>query len=353
LRRILIVSGLIFTALYILGVRIGLSQKESPEIPTVQAGAGSLGDTQANFDEANRLMATPGASIADIEKAVGLYREVLTQWRRSNEPAGWAYAQMNLATAIATLDERGGGGGVAKLEEAVAGYRQALEVLTRERSPVDWANAQSALGLTLHSIGLRLKDKTRMTEAVATHRKALEALSSGTAARVGVMVNLCDSLAVFGEMTGETERLREAVTACGEIATSQIREAAPAMWAAAEANMANALTALGERAQGTVELEKALEAHHAALSEPAIDPAHAIVERQNLCITLSTLGEREKNVVRLEEAVAACRAAVEKAANGEVLDVTGGARDRLARAEALLAEQRKADAARRGKRLRK
>jgi hypothetical protein len=79
--------------------------------------------------------------------------------------------QANLALALSTLGERESG--TSRLEEAVAAYRDALEEWTRERVPLQWAMTQNNLGLALTRLGERTHDRAKLEEA----RNAVNAAS--------------------------------------------------------------------------------------------------------------------------------------------------------------------------------
>ena len=87
--------------------------------------------------------------------------------------------QRNLGNALWALGERESG--TTRLEEAVAAYRAALEENTRARVPLEWARAQMNLGLALWTLGERESGTARLEEAVAAYRAALE---ENTRARV-------------------------------------------------------------------------------------------------------------------------------------------------------------------------
>ena len=60
---------------------------------------------------------------------------------------------MNLGSALQALGGRESG--TSRLEQAVAAYRAALEERTRERAPLQWAMAQMNLGSALATLGRR------------------------------------------------------------------------------------------------------------------------------------------------------------------------------------------------------
>ena len=68
-------------------------------------------------------------------------------------PLDWATTQNNLGAALYTLGERESG--TTRLEEAVAAYRAALEERTRERVPLQWAATQNNLKVVLDLLETR------------------------------------------------------------------------------------------------------------------------------------------------------------------------------------------------------
>jgi len=65
--------------------------------------------------------------------------------------------QDNLGTALTKLGQRASG--TTRLEEAVAAFRAALEERTRERVPLEWAITQHNLGIALLILGIRTDSK--------------------------------------------------------------------------------------------------------------------------------------------------------------------------------------------------
>ena len=149
--------------------------------------------------------------------AIELARLTLVAARNVDERGA---ASNDLGNALQTLGVRESG--TTRLEEAVAAYRAALEEWTRERVPLDWAMTQNNLGSALQTLGARESDTTRLQEAVVAYRAALE------------------------------ERTRERV---------------PLQWAMTQNNLGNALQTLGMRESGTTRLEEAVAAYRAALEE--------------------------------------------------------------------------------------
>ena len=100
----------------------------------------------------------------------------------------------------------------------------------------------------------------------------------------------------------------------------------PLDWAITQNNLGNALKFLGERDGNPKQLEKAVDAYHAALQEQTRDrvPLDWAMTQNNLGNALRTLGEQEGNPQRLEQAVDAFRAALQERTRDRVpLDWAG------------------------------
>ncbi len=242
--------------------------------------------------------------IALRREALGLASDVDTRGR----------ARGNLGTALAVLGERESG--TSRLEQAVAAYRAALEEFTRERAPLDWAATQNNLGGTLAELGMRQSRTALLEEAITAYRAALE---ERTRERVPLhwattQNNLGATLSELGKREIGTARLDKAVAAFRAALEEFARERVPLDWAMTQNNLGIALAALGEREIGTARLEEAVDAYHAALEERSRSraPLEWAMTQNNLGGALRVLGEREGGTARLEMAVAAFRAALEE-----------------------------------------
>jgi tetratricopeptide (TPR) repeat protein len=101
----------------------------------------------------------------DLEVAVALARRGQVLARDPNKRGA---ALDDLGAALQTLGARESGR--TRLEEAVAAYRAALEERTRERAPLAWASTQNHLGNALRALGARESGTARLEEAVAAYR---------------------------------------------------------------------------------------------------------------------------------------------------------------------------------------
>ena len=134
--------------------------------------------------------------------------------------------------------------------------------------------------------------------------------SAGDVAHVKVI--FADALVTFGEQTGHSEPLQEAVSAYRAALLVLTRERVPLEWAATQNNFGIALRNLGERESGTAHLQEAVAAYRAALLEYTRerDPLEWAATQNDLGAALGDLGERESGTAHLQEAVAAFRAAL-------------------------------------------
>jgi tetratricopeptide (TPR) repeat protein len=233
------------------------------------------------------LLAWVGASVAPATEQAGQYvadllKPTAGKLRHlcTHLPAGLDADQRgslvhSFALAVTVLGEQTGES--AWLEEAVAAYRAALEVRTRERVPLDWAMTQNNLGNALSRLGEREDGTQRLQEAVEAYRAALEVRTRERVPLDWAMTqnNLGSALRALGEREdGASDagrgRLEEAVAAFRAALEVRTRERVPLQWAGTQNNLGNALRALGERQDGTLDagrrrLEEAVAAYRAAL----------------------------------------------------------------------------------------
>ncbi|WP_416881550.1 tetratricopeptide repeat protein [Marivita sp.] len=247
----------------------------------------------------------------DLEVSIRLARTLL-EVSKSEDERGASFVWHGIGQQ--TLGERESGN--TRLEEAVAAYRAALEEYTRERVPLDWAMTQNNLGGALRILGFRESGTARLEEALAAYRAALEEYTRERVPLDWAMTQNNLGLALFnlGERESGTARLEEAVKAYRAALEEYRLELSPRNWAVVQNNLGNALRALGERESGTAWLEEAVAAFRAALEERTRErvPLDWAMTQNNLGNALQTLGGRESGTTRLEEAVAAYRAALEE-----------------------------------------
>jgi tetratricopeptide (TPR) repeat protein len=97
---------------------------------------------------------------------------VLQYRPRDRVPLDWAMTQNSLGAVLCTLGNRENT--ATRLTEALATFRAALEELTHDRAPLDWAATQHGLGNVLVRLGEREVGAAQLTEAVAAYQAALQ-----------------------------------------------------------------------------------------------------------------------------------------------------------------------------------
>jgi tetratricopeptide (TPR) repeat protein len=304
---------------------VALTQLHYREAAGHFAAAAELLPASAS-DDKGRLLSRQAAALyqqgyefgdnAALGESIEVWKALLTQsYPRDRAPRDWAQTQMKLGSTLERLGERESG--TTRLEEAVAAYRAALEELTRERVPLDWARLQWGIGLALLRLGERESGIAHLEEAVIALRAALEELTRERVPFDWAMTQNNLGLALFGLGAREsgTAHLEEAVATFRVVLEVHTRERVPLNWAMTQANLGLALTTLGERESGgKAHLEEAVAAYRAALEENTRDriPLEWARTQANLGITLESIGERESGTARLKEAVAAYRAALQE-----------------------------------------
>ncbi|WP_336490676.1 tetratricopeptide repeat protein [Methylobacterium nigriterrae] len=270
--------------------------------------------------------------------AIELARRMAATARDADERG---LALNRLGSALATLG--GWESSTTRLEEAVAVFRAALEEQTRKRSPLSWATIQTNLGGALQVLGERESDPARLKEAVAAFRAALEEQTRKRSPLEWARTqhNLGGALVRQGERENDTAHLEEAVAAFRAALEERTREQVPLDWAGTQMNLGAALAALGGRESSTAHLEEAVAAFRAALEERTRErvPLNWAGTQMNLGAALQMLGERENDTARLEEAVAAYRAALEEETRERVPLNWAGTQMNLGSALAALGER--------------
>ena len=226
---------------------------------------------------------------------------------RERVPLEWAMTQHNLGTALLRLGRRESG--TTKLEEAVAAFREALQEHTRERVPLKWAMTQNNLGNALLRLGERESGTTKLEEAVAAFREALQEHTRERVPLKWAMTqnNLGLALLSLGQRESGTAKFEEAVAVYREALKEWTRERVPLNWALAQHNLGNALGNLGQ-------FEEAVTAFREALKEYTRErlPLMWATTQNSLGRVLLGLGGRESGTEKLEEAVAAFREALKE-----------------------------------------
>jgi len=301
---------------------------------------------QNNLGCVLQFLGERASDTAFLEDAITAFRNALLEYTRERTPLDWAMTQSNLGNALRALGERESG--TARLDEAVTAFRNALLEYTRERTPQQWAMARGNLGNALVSLGVRESDSTHLEEAVTAFRDALLecARESVPLQWAAIQNNLGNALANLGLHDIGSTRLEEAVTAFRNALLEHTRDRVPLDWAMTQNDLGCVLQTLGERERSAARVEEALVVFRNALLEYTRErvPIRWAVTQNNIGNALRTLGEWESGTSRLEEALAAYHAAIEVFEQAQQAGYyLEGARQNLARAEALMASRRSDD----------
>lgn len=247
----------------------------------------------------------------DLEVAIALARWTVDLASDVDEHGT---AQNNLGNALSELGMRETD--ASRLEQAVAAHRLALDVRTRQRVPLDWAMTQNNLSNSLRSLATRETGTVRLEQAVQSARMALEEATRETVPLqwAATQNNLGLALTDLGTRKA-SKKMLELATSAFRLALQELtRETAPVHWATTQANLGIALTVLGSQETETVLLEQAATAYRLALEVWTQEhfPLKWATVQNSLGNALRHLGLRESCTERLEEAVTAYRLALEE-----------------------------------------
>jgi tetratricopeptide (TPR) repeat protein len=123
------------------------------------------------------------------------------------------------------------------------------------------ARALNSEAKTLYDYGYDGGSNVHLVALIAVRRRLLAAASPNDE-RGAAHYNLGTALWALGERESVATRLEEAVAACRAALEQWGGDRAPLDWATAQNNFGNALRTLGERERGTARLEKAVVAFH-------------------------------------------------------------------------------------------
>lgn len=250
-----------------------------------------------------------------IRDAIRAYERALSVRTRQADPVEWASTRNNMGLAMLTLGEWGDH---LALEAALSAFGDALEISTREAAPIEWAAAQCNCANALQILGRSRGDVARLEQAVRAYDDALQVHTREQRPLDWAMTS-CDRAAALVDLgqLGQESKLREAVRLLDEAASTVSCESAPLVWAVIQKNLGVALLAQGRRGdvdalrRGIAVLRQALQTH--ARSGPAAEVAGT---SHNLATALLELGGRGHQEA-LREAMEILGSAMELL-NGEV-----------------------------------
>jgi hypothetical protein len=268
--------------------------------------------TQTNIDASVEEALTKARGLVDAGKSAlarAALRRAADDRQREEEERRKRYAADQTALynrerdiALASYDGEAAGEAILALAEAIHGTNTAA-VSTFLNSEAD----------TLEDAGRDRGSNVHLVASIPL-RTTLLALASTDDERGAANNNLGNALSTLGERESVTTRLEAAVAAFRAALREYQRERAPSDWAMTQNNLAITLATLGEREIVTARLEGAVAAYRAALGEYTREkaPVDWAMTQNNLGNALQLLGDRESGTARLEEAVNVCRAALEE-----------------------------------------
>lgn len=273
---------------------------------------------QNNLGVALHHVAIVGAAPASLNEALKIYREALAEGGEEEYPLEWMRLQTNVALALALLAND-----AADFEASVSTFRRALDAPLPKTFAADRAATLTGLGRALVAMGRQQSGISRLQEAVAAHRSAVDGFPQSRAPLAWAAANtrLGVALTELGDRETASTHLEEAVRVLRGALTVYTLESAPWHWAETQNSLADALATLGVREPGSPRLNEAVDAYRLALGATDLEnvPAREII-LDDLADALTALAEREgNNVVRLEEAVAARREIAERHPRSDLL----------------------------------
>jgi tetratricopeptide (TPR) repeat protein len=156
---------------------------------------------------------------------------------------------------------------------AAHGKATGLYAVQFELPKVFWTGMTQWLGLLVESQAAELRQMEgqysvgRLKPFIERSRKILATEDWDTDTQGKMRVMLAYALRIYGEQSGISQPLDEAIADLEEALKEQTRERVPLEWAATQDELGTALTRLGQREAGTAKLEAAVAAYQEALKE--------------------------------------------------------------------------------------
>ncbi len=203
---------------------------------------------------------------------------------------------------------------------------------------------ESALALAY--LGGEFDDNAALEEAIALLEKEVTALARATdrASHLATTQNsLGNACGALGQRQQGTRNLDKAIAAYQASLAHRVREAEPLEWAATQNNLGNALGILAHRHNDEEMLGRAVEVFNLALEERTQEraPQAWATTQNNLAAVLQALGQRNKDAKLLKQAVEAYKAVLQVWTRERVPLDWATTMNNLGTALRLLGEQRK------------
>lgn len=253
-----------------------------------------------------------------LQRARGLFEQILTILARESTPLEWAEIQRSLGDVLEGIGNHQTG--TAPFKEAVARYRLAQEEITRELAPVAWASIQTDIGIVLEALSNREGNAERLREAMAAYDLALEELPRDREPLqwAFAQVNLGDVLISLGQREDRIDRFEEAIIRYQLALEEFTREHTPHRWALAKFNLASANVDIGIREDRDSLLHLALTDQRLAMEviSRVRRPRLWAAKQMELAVTLAVVGVAESGTTSLREAEARLRQTLEEYTRG-------------------------------------
>ncbi|BDC48777.1 tetratricopeptide repeat protein [Bryobacterales bacterium F-183] len=127
------------------------------------------------------------------QKAIDLFNQTLTVYRRETFPYQWAKVHENLGIVYGGLRDSSAG----NLEKSIACFERCLEIRTAEAFPEDWASSQFNLGVS--ALSLAKISSPPLAEYLDRAERAFAAAKEGYA-KLGLIPETEDALAAIEEV---------------------------------------------------------------------------------------------------------------------------------------------------------
>jgi tetratricopeptide (TPR) repeat protein len=292
-------------------------------------------------------LAAQGAEFAEnaaFSDAIAIYKRCLTLAPRPKRPLDWAHTQNSLGVVLSRLGAREST--TDSLRAAVEAYNEALKECTRERAPADWAATKNNLGNVLTELGQREGNIGLLESAVVAYAEALQECKRERVPLewANIQCNLGTTLQTIGKNEAGTSRLEQSVECYKAALTERTRDRVPLDWAMTQNNLGNTLLILSRRERSVDRLKASINCFLEALRERTIErvPLDWAMTASNLGMALVQFGDLEGNPHRIQSGIDCLREAqlVFEQAGADRYAV--GNEMKLAGAESILSECRKA-----------
>ncbi|CAA7626174.1 hypothetical protein [Magnetospirillum sp. UT-4] len=231
-----------------------------PPVSLSMAQQRSIQLVNAHVAVACALAVPPSQAESWFQKAIDGYKAAEKRLGRNEAPWEAGLLARHLGAAWAARAERSKEHARSHWEEAVKHWRTAAETLARATMPLDWAATQARLGVALYRLDLLTGDTELLREALTALQAAMQVHTRAEAPHrwAEIMHNVAQVLEVYGDQLKNPDVLKRAVDACHSVLEVRSRERTPLAWAAASNTLGSALFLLDKHGGGLGHLEEAV-----------------------------------------------------------------------------------------------